>query len=429
MLDQHQNPAPTGGSAPTEAPARRRITLGAVKRRLMRALRFTGFLICLPVLVPSVLVLRALAPIYLVRFRELLSSRIGHLAIEPEMYLARRNLAADRKRGIDLFYLDAGNLCNRQLARMWARKLCISRWVRPVHRANKLFPGWERHEIPWRDAFGPKDDELSRTSPHLTFTEDEIVRGEEMLRTLLGDRTGPIVCVFNRDPAYLDQHSPDRSWRYHDFRDAEIENYIPAMEWLAAKGYVVFRMGAVVKSPLPKDLHPNVIDYATLHRSDFMDIYLIHRCAFQIVASSGLANLGTVFRKAQAWANVVPLLSATVPIVHPEEIVMPKLYRCTREDRILSVKEIAGRDLTKTDTAEGFRSNSIEVVENDATDILNLAKELEGGVTGELALTDEDHALRRQFWTDVGWDTDLAAGCPQPSANFLRRHRDVLFDR
>ena len=384
---------------------------------------------CLPVFAVLVLILRALAPVYLVRFQELFGSRIGHFAIEPEMYLARIELAGGKTRGIDLFYLDAGNLCNEQLARMWTRKLCISRWARPLHRVNKLFPGWERHEIPWQDLYGPQDDELSRTAPHLAFTTAEIVHGETVLRTILGDRTGPVVCVFNRDSAYLEQHSPGRSWRYHDFRDADIENYIPAMEWLAAKGYVVFRMGAVVKSALPKGLHPNIIDYATQYRSDFMDVFLIYRCAFQIVAASGPANLGTVFRKAQAWANVAPLLSATVPKVHPGELVMPKLYRYDKEDRFLSIKEIAGMGLTNISTTQDLESAGVTVAQNDATDILNLTKELEGGASGGLTYTDEDRALQRRFWIDSGWDPELAAGCPQPSPSFLRRHRDVLFDR
>ena len=37
----------------------------------------------------------------------------------------------------------------------------------------------------------------------------------------------PMVCVFARDSEYLNNVYPERDWSYHDFRDANIQNYLP----------------------------------------------------------------------------------------------------------------------------------------------------------------------------------------------------------
>lgn len=382
---------------------------------------------CLPLWLALVLALRAFAPVYQVRFKELFSSRLGHFALEPEMYLAHIEISGRKAPGVDLFYLDPYRLSNRQLAKMWARKLHIFRWARPLHCVNKWFAGWERHEVPWRDVFTATDRELSLTEPHIAFSAAEIAHGDKCLRALLGNRTGPIVCVFSRDSAYLSQHAPHRSWSYHDYRDTNIENYIPTMEWLAENGYVVFRMGAAVKSALPEGLNSNIIDYATHHRSDFMDVFIVFRCAFQIVTPSGPSALGNLFRKPQVYTNSAPLLTVSVPKGHPEELMIPKLYRSEKDGRFLSVKEIVGKGLATISTLQELEAANVILTENDPTDILNLAKEIAGRCTEGVTFSDEDRELQRRFWIDAGQDPDAALAIPQPSPSFLRRHKDILF--
>ena len=376
--------------------------------------KLLGFLFIFPILLLFIFLIRAMAPIYLVRLKELYSHRFGHFCIEPEIYLARQSLAVNKRRGIDLFCLDALPVSNRHLARMWSREMHFLSVIRPLIRVNRMFPGWQKHEVPWDDIFG-QSDELKKTEPFLKFTEAESIYGERKLRDILGSRNGPIVCVFNRDSTYLSQHAPYRSWDYHDYRDSDIETYIPAMEWLAEQGYVVFRMGAIVNKPLPDNLHPNIIDYATLHRSEFLDIYIPFKCSFLLVATSGPSTLGNVFRRPQAYINAAPFLTTTIPKANPNELVIPKLYFSDRTQKHLSIEEIIELGAEKFDKGEQFQALGIRLVDNDEADILTVAQEIEGLVSGTQSTSGPELILQKKFWQCAGMNVEETKNFPQPS--------------
>ena len=72
----------------------------------------------------------------------------------------------------------------------------------------------------------------------------------------------------------MDKTNENHDWKYHDFRDSNIQNYIPAMENLSELGLYAVRMGAVVKGRL-NTANPAIFDYANCgKRTDFLDIYL-----------------------------------------------------------------------------------------------------------------------------------------------------------
>ncbi|MEO9959776.1 MAG: TIGR04372 family glycosyltransferase, partial [Nisaea sp.] len=339
---------------------------------------------------------------------------------------ADRHQSGSVPAGIDLFYLAGGKVANQQLLKMWKRKLHITPWARPLAQANRLIPGWEKHEGPTAYPDGYKRKTLL-IGPFIQFKEQEIARGEQCLRNIVGDRKGRIVCVFNRDSSYLDQHEPHRSWTYHDFRDSNVERYVPAMEWLAKKDYLVFRMGAAVQSPLPKNLHENIIDYATLHRSDFMDIILIARCFFSIVTTSGPASLGNTFRKPLAYANAAPFLTTTIFKSNPNELVIPKLYYSELDGRFLSIAEIVESGAARFSNTQEYINAGITLVQNDETDILNLTEEIESVLAGTRSFSADEKESQRRFWIAAGLDPDVAEAYPQPSPSFLKRHQDILF--
>ena len=73
--------------------------------------------------------------------------------------------------------------------------------------------------------------------------------------------------------AYFDANLPGLSAESHRYRDGDINACIPTMTALADRGYFVLRMGAKVETALP-NLGSKVIDYASQHRNEFLDIFL-----------------------------------------------------------------------------------------------------------------------------------------------------------
>lgn len=93
-------------------------------------------LLLLPVILPAVLLIRAIKPIVKIRFRPLSTEVIGILAAGTELYMCRRDKA------FDVFYFDR-EPCNHQLCKMWSRVLHVwqfSKYTTPSNRVeNKNF--------------------------------------------------------------------------------------------------------------------------------------------------------------------------------------------------------------------------------------------------------------------------------------------------
>ena len=92
--------------------------------------------------VPLIIIIRLIKPWYLIRWKELNSSRIGHFATNTELYCCERDAGINTpsQNYIDLFYLGK-IVSNRQLEKMWRRSLIIlPRWLLlPLFRVNRFF--------------------------------------------------------------------------------------------------------------------------------------------------------------------------------------------------------------------------------------------------------------------------------------------------
>ena len=93
---------------------------------------------------------RLIRPWVLVRLGALVNTRIGHFAGNTEMYLCEQEAGINvpKQPFIDFWYFGGEN-SNKQLAKMWKRKLRIwPRWFfSRIYMANRLIPGSEVHCI------------------------------------------------------------------------------------------------------------------------------------------------------------------------------------------------------------------------------------------------------------------------------------------
>lgn len=371
---------------------------------------------------PVVLMIRLLRPLVVVRLGPLRSSRLGHFAIETEMYLCDRNKSNHGSKPFDVFYHGLP-ICNYQLKKMWDRTLCVSRLVRWPDRLNRKIPGGEPHVIPnlgSRDIHG-----LIRNTPaHLSFTVEEERRGREALRAMGIQEGVPFMCIHARDSSYLEAVSPERDWKYHDYRDSSIHNYVPAAEELVRRGHVAVRVGAIVKEMLAVT-NPGIVDYATNGcRSDFLDIYLGAKCRFFLCSATGVSEIPRIFRRPIAFVNFIPL--EDMHTWGPDDLLIPKKLWLKRERRFLAFPEIFALGFSRFFHGEQYEQNGIEVVENTPEEILDLAVEMDERLKGTWKATDEDEKLQQRFWpcfksSELHGDIVSRVG-----AEFLRQNRELL---
>ena len=370
-------------------------------KKIITLLRIFSYLPMYLLSIPILILLKLISFKYLIRFKKLESSRIGHFGGNTELYLCERDISINEKKikYIDLFY--ARDVCNKQLFKMWKRDLKIlPSWILlPLHQMaiflKIFFSSFDLHLISEkkddRDIFNLFD----KTKPHLKFTSEEEIYGKECMKKFGLADDSKFVCLCVRDSAYLKQEFNDLDFSYHDYRDGNIENYLLAAEELTKKGYFVFRMGKKVIKPL-KSSNPKIIDYANSEmRSDFMDIYLGAKCTFCISTGVGIDIIPIIFRK--------PLVEIEAPVAFLRTycknfLLLTKHHVLANNNQKLRLSEIVSSEIVRGLTTESFKSKGIKLVENSPEEIRDVALEMADRLEGTWIPDENDEKLQDKFW-------------------------------
>ena len=384
------------------------IRKGGVKVIIKKLGTFIYLILQIPIYlisVPTVIIIRLIRPWFLIRWQELISSRIGHFALNAELYCCERDAGINTpsQRYLDVFYLRK-YVCNNQMEKMWRRSLIIlPRWLLfPLFIVNRFISrfisGGNYHEI-GNNTNGDRDvyNLIDQSKPHINFTYDEEAEGKRLLTQFGISQDAKFVCLMVRDSIFLDRHKQfiSRDWSYHSFRNGNITNYILAAEELAKRGYYVFRMGAIVEKPM-KSSNPKIIDYANSGmRSEFMDVYLGAKCSFCVTNSSGFDGIPHIFRK--------PLVFIFVPLGHlwannDKHLLIIKHHIHKKYKKKLILSEIFSFNVAMAEDTKIYEINNIELKENTPEEIRDLVIEMDERLNGSWNETEEDRSLQKKFW-------------------------------
>lgn len=405
-----------------------------VRLALPILIRSPLLLVELPVALLVVLAVRVIRPIVLVRFQRLINWRIGHFAGNTELYLCELDAGINKpkKKFVDIWY-PVTSPCNRQLNKMWQRKLFIGprNLSALVDRINALIPGGEVHKIGENTWFDRDVHNLfDRLPAHLTFLPEEEIKGQAGLRAIGIPPGASFICLIIRDSAYLNEQSTRShnkvDWSYHDYRDCSVQNYMLAALALADRGYFVLRMGAVAKEKM-NVTSSMIIDYATNGmRSDFMDVYLGAKCHFCISNGTGFDALPYVFRRPVVHVDQVPL--GVFFTFSSRFLTITKKHWLTLERRFMTFPEIFDSGAAKFSHSEQFIRHGIELMESTPEEIAAVAIEMEERLKGTWISTAEDEELQRRFWEIYPRNQLHGEIRSRIGADFLRRHKAWLFD-
>ena len=358
-------------------------------------------------LIPIIIIIRLIKPWFLIRWQQINSGRIGHFAINTELYCCERDAGINTpsQRYADFFYLRK-YIANKQLEKMWRRNLIIlPTWLLlPICRVNRFFcffiPSCKEHEI--RDNANSDRDVhnlIEKFTVHIGFTYEEKIKGREILKKFGLPDDAKFVCLLVRDSGYLDRNKKYESherWSYHSYRDGDIDKYVLAAEELARRGYYVFRTGIKVLKPL-KSSDPKIIDYSNSGmRSDFMDIYLGAKCTFCISTHTGLDCVPFVFRKPIAYI-LVPF--AFLITNNENNLMITKHHINKKNQKELTVSEIFSSNVAMALKTKIYEINNIELKENSPEEIKDLVIEMDERLNGSWNETEEDLLLQKKFWS------------------------------
>lgn len=235
------------------------------------------------------------------------------------------------------------------------------------------------------------------------------------------------ICFHSRDSAYLDKcHSycSREGWSYHDYRDSNIKNYLEAVKYIVSCGGYAARMGYIVAEKLPDLNNPRIIDYASYHRTDFGDIYLHAKCKFSLGDTAGLWNVPTLFHVPVAGVNW------TAPLEHTPfrkgDLFIPKKVWSIENKRFLTYREILESEVCHFQEANLFAEAGLQVVENTAEEILDLAREMNERLDGTWRTTKEDEELQKKYWSFIRPHHWCYRSPARIGTIFLRKNKELL---
>ena len=361
--------------------------------------------------IPLIIILRLIKSWYLIRWGELISSRIGHFCVDTELYCCKRDVGINSpsQKYLDLFYLKK-YVCNKQLEKMWRRSLIVlPAWLlRPLSRVNRFFclfiSSFKEHEIAINDKDSNIHNLIDKLPAHISFTDKEELKGKEILKKFGLAKDAKFVCLHVRDAGYLNRHIKHEymgeRYQYHNHRDADIDKYVLAAEELARREYYVFRMGINVLKPL-KSSNPKVIDYANSDmRSDFMDIYLSAKCNFFISPGSGIDGISLIFRRPIAYISHVPFGNFMRKHNNNKKtLVLTKHHINKKNQQELTISEIFSANVAFAYTSDEYKLNDVELEENSPEEIRDLVIEMDERLNGHWKDTNEDLLLQKRFWS------------------------------
>jgi putative glycosyltransferase (TIGR04372 family) len=374
---------------------------------------------------PLVILIRIIRPLVVIRLIPLDIGRIGG-SYHADWYLSEKAAGKHRGRYLDLFFfIRSTDHINKQWLRMWKRVLLIfplDKLAEAVEKINRKIPGYEHHLIS-NDGVLPTRDEhiayvsgresniyakynerltciLTSEKPNLYLTNKEEMLGKRDLKKIGVPEGKPFICFHARDSAFLDKVRPDHYWKYHDFRDSSIRNYLKAAEEMTERGCYAIRNGAIVKEKIDV-VNPKVIDYSCNGmRTDFLDIFLSAKCRFFLCSDTGMSFPAEVFKKPMVFVNwTMPLRT---PVYVKYGLVIFKKFYLMNENRYLSFSEIINLDLNGTNTNEMFANLNLELHENTPDEIRAVTIEMDERLNGTWQTTEEDEELQQRFWSIFG---------------------------
>ena len=328
-------------------------------------------------------------------------SRIGHTALEPDVYV-KAGLLGWRPRHHGILLAPAEHVVNSCLLRYWGRYIKIIdnstlvELLRPLERIPRLqhnmsqvsFPDGNSVKIvPAVYPIQAKYEAEYGGQPLLTLSQLDYERGWRCLEKLGVPHDAWFVCLHVREGGYLPHLA------YHSYRDADVSTYLLAVEAIVERGGWVIRMGDPTMKPLPR--MDQVIDYVhTKVCSDWMDVFCFAQCRFYLGSPSGPCNVAFTFGVPCALTNFAPMGHGAYS---GRDIWIPKLYRSVSEKRYLTFAEVLLSPLRGLYRTEDFEAAGVSLVDNSPEEIRDLAVEMMDRLDGNFHYSAEDERLQKRF--------------------------------
>jgi len=258
--------------------------------------------------------------------------------------------------------------------------------------------------------------EAEGRKPLLEFPQDIAERARSALNGAGIPKNAWFVALHVREQTSKPHHA-----ELHKVLNAEIADYLPAIEEVTKRGGWVIRMGDSTMKPIPAI--KNVFDYChSTIRTDWMDVFLCAHARFLVGTSSGPAYVPSIFGVASVLTNWWP--PAQRPW-HAHDIFMPKLYRTRETSRYFSLSESLSEPFGYCNSIDYLIRTKKVVLENNGIEDIRAAVVEMIERTEGVANYDSGDIDRRNRVNDI-FASNSNHGSALFARDFLKKHEAIL---
>lgn len=267
---------------------------------------------------------------------------------------------------------------------------------------------------------------MDKTEVELCLDDIEIQKGKNILSENIKKKYKGIVLLCVRNTDYYNLKYPNYE-KDLSFRNYNSEKFLPAVNYLTSKGYLVIRMGHNnEKLVINNDL---IIDYSFVNwKSPFMDYYLGYACDFCISTGFGADSFARLFRKP---IGLVAASIEEVSYLNKEWMFIFNHIKKKNSNNFITLNEIFENDLHMLSKIQKIKMTNYELVQNNSQEIKDLVVEVANKFENNYQITNQEQELQKNFWKlFFSYNKKLAKNPAidyRFANSFLKKYYDQLF--
>ena len=406
------------------------IKSGGITTFIYKLKKLFFYIIFSPFCIIFILFSRIISPFILIRTGPVRSDVIGASVQATEFYLSF--IKIHKLNSIDFFYLNSVPP-NKQWYKMIKREIKINSFFFYVNKIQRIFPGWEKYHVQMKNYCKGYQRDLegiySQTMPQISFSELENKEGLRYLGKIGLSPGEKYICLIIRDPAYKKKYFPNLPEDQTLHRNSNPDSYMPAVKYLLENGYWVFRMGKLVEKKLSIK-HRKFFDYPFSEmKNDFLDIWINANCNYVLSGGTGLDEIQKTFRKPCLFVNQLLNLIITG---QKDILSIFKKVEDLQTGKLLSLKEIIGRDIFNYNMDYQYKNKGIKLIENTDEEIKSTLIEFENRLKGNWIESSLYKELHNKYFEELkqweNYDRYHGKIFGKISETFLLNNKDWLFE-
>lgn len=334
-----------------------------------------------------ILILKTLKVVVVLRFARIYTSRIGHLSVNIDLIISKEKKS--------IFFFSTDNfIANRYLLKIYknTKRIFFFNLVDKIISCIRIVDLKSEFILDIKD-LQPEFNYFFHKKNNIKIENNDTKFFYNFLKK--NKISKQFICFHNRDSAFLkkDNFNDNNS---HDYRDFNFNVFIKSIKSLSKNNSIV-RIGSIQDRINFK--YKNFFDRTNDSYNPKLDILFNYFAKYIVISGTGLAGVGSLFRKKIAYVNLIPFSLNQLSYCSPDSIILPKKIYSKILKRYLTFSEMNRLNFNVHNAKNFFEKQQLTIVNNSEKEIYLCVKEMEMRFNNSRLNNSQKVDLQKRFWS------------------------------